>query len=640
MALHEAFNAGAASLPMLDADGELTDSLRDGEDEAEVAGAQVAKEASFPLASAAAAEAQGRRPAMEDAFAFADVGKEGCAFAVFDGHGGSGCALSIARGFEDAYPGMAARVGDDSAVEDLCLKLDAAFLQEFGGEDGAVENDSGSTGTFAFLTPTADASAYDVAVGNVGDSRVIAHRRAAGETEAMTVDHTPDLPEEHKRVTAAGGWVINNRVNGKLGVSRAFGDTFYKTAKDCRKHKVVAVPSVSRLRLVEGDVLLLCCDGVFEGEDVEEMTPDRAMEIVTAHLDSTPGDAGGAAVALCDAALANGSTDNCTAMVVILRAPPANPPPGGTSKAHAPQHVAKALVRKIDDPALGKSKPGEFKAFMQLVELTLDAGERSFGLEVEETAIHPDRGVRVTQVVKGGPAHRAWIRPGMYLVSVGGKGVGARTAVQRALAKSALSGRRALIMVRSDCPTWAKLRREHVATARSPSPPRRVPVAPRLTAYVRTKPSSRSKSASHARPGRGVPGQVERAHEDTVHRSRRDDTSYLAHHDPCAVLRPSSPSPKRAQFRKQVGSSVRHMSPINAQRNHHARSCTRKATSDLTQHRTGILDHVTLRPVGAARTLLFKHGGLAPVEASAAAPPPKKKKSIKRKRNGQAPHPP
>jgi protein phosphatase 1G len=62
---------------------------------------------------------------------------------------------------------------------------------------------------------------------NAGDSRAILCR--GGKGIRLTVDHKPTLPEETKRIKAAGGVVTpNKRVNGTLAVSRALGDHFLK----------------------------------------------------------------------------------------------------------------------------------------------------------------------------------------------------------------------------------------------------------------------------------------------------------------------------------------------------------------------------------------------------------------------------
>ena len=49
--------------------------------------------------------------------------------------------------------------------------------------------------------------------GNVGDSRAVIS--LCGEAEALSTDHKPVNEEEHKRITAAGGFVEFSRVNGQ-----------------------------------------------------------------------------------------------------------------------------------------------------------------------------------------------------------------------------------------------------------------------------------------------------------------------------------------------------------------------------------------------------------------------------------------
>ena len=48
----------------------------------------------------------------------------------------------------------------------------------------------------------------------------------------LSSDHKPELKSEEARIWAAGGNVIDNRVNGNLNLSRSFGDFKYKCRKD------------------------------------------------------------------------------------------------------------------------------------------------------------------------------------------------------------------------------------------------------------------------------------------------------------------------------------------------------------------------------------------------------------------------
>ena len=100
---------------------------------------------------------------------------------------------------------------------------------------------SGSTCTAVLVTPT------HYVFSNLGDSRaVLAHGSKACihappiasdstihcspslQVVYATKDHKPSLAVERNRIKAAGGMVMNERVDGGLAVSRAFGDFDYK----------------------------------------------------------------------------------------------------------------------------------------------------------------------------------------------------------------------------------------------------------------------------------------------------------------------------------------------------------------------------------------------------------------------------
>ena len=78
----------------------------------------------------------------------------------------------------------------------------------------------GSCATMTLITPT------HIYCANLGDSRTIISEN--GQLKVLTTDHKPMNQIENERIVAAGGRVMNNRVKGKLAVSRAIGDFMYK----------------------------------------------------------------------------------------------------------------------------------------------------------------------------------------------------------------------------------------------------------------------------------------------------------------------------------------------------------------------------------------------------------------------------
>jgi len=61
---------------------------------------------------------------------------------------------------------------------------------------------------------------------NLGDSRAVLSRN--GMAIDLSVDHKPNMQIETERISRLGGFVTDNRLFGRLGVSRSFGDFEYK----------------------------------------------------------------------------------------------------------------------------------------------------------------------------------------------------------------------------------------------------------------------------------------------------------------------------------------------------------------------------------------------------------------------------
>merc|ERR1712076_213862 len=61
---------------------------------------------------------------------------------------------------------------------------------------------------------------------NAGDSRTILYSNKR--VHPLSVDHKPDDDIEKQRISKAGGFIIEGRVNGNLNLSRAIGDLEYK----------------------------------------------------------------------------------------------------------------------------------------------------------------------------------------------------------------------------------------------------------------------------------------------------------------------------------------------------------------------------------------------------------------------------
>lgn len=106
---------------------------------------------------------------------------------------------------------------------------------------------------------------------NAGDARAVLARHGTG--VRLTYDHKGNDKQEVRRIQEAGGFVLNNRVNGTslppcasviladyllgvLAVTRSLGDS-------AMKEFVVGSPYTSEMELCDGDKwLIVACDGV------------------------------------------------------------------------------------------------------------------------------------------------------------------------------------------------------------------------------------------------------------------------------------------------------------------------------------------------------------------------------------------
>jgi serine/threonine protein phosphatase PrpC len=138
----------------------------------------------------------------------------------------------------------------------------------------------------------------------------------------MTQDHKPTDAEEHERITKAGGFIADGRVNGSLNLSRALGDMEYKRTKDLppQRQMVTANPEVRTLKLEQGDeFLILACDGIWD-----VLTNQEAVDFVRVRLQRGM-EPRAICEAMCDECLAPDTDgcgkgcDNMSAMVVVLK---------------------------------------------------------------------------------------------------------------------------------------------------------------------------------------------------------------------------------------------------------------------------------------------------------------------------------
>ncbi|KAF8530487.1 protein serine/threonine phosphatase 2C [Hysterangium stoloniferum] len=289
-------------------------------------------------------EDKGTRRTMEDAYAFvadfANVRGQGY-WAIFDGHAGKHAAewcgqhfhehlLETLRGSSSSVPEILnqtfhgvdrqlSKLAEDGQTHSGCTAV-TAFLR--------IEDAEGGQNFMHNISPSSKSSSSDVVshtyipphfvevssaqlshlrrvlyTANVGDARAVLCR--GGKAIRLTYDHKGSDKQEAKRIMDAGGFVMNNRVNGVLAVTRSLGDSSMKDF-------VVGAPYTTETELREEDeFLVIACDGLW---DVAE---DQKVVDLVRNVD----DPQAASQVLLRYALEHFTSDNVTVLVVRFKHP-------------------------------------------------------------------------------------------------------------------------------------------------------------------------------------------------------------------------------------------------------------------------------------------------------------------------------
>ncbi|CAE6415236.1 unnamed protein product [Rhizoctonia solani] len=254
---------------------------------------------------------RGQRRTMEDAYSFivdfADVRGQGY-FAIFDGHAGKHAAEWCGQNFHKKLLVNLAEFNEP--IPDILNRTFHSVDRELSEMAAQGTTHSGCTAVTAFLRlEDADGKAVSdpntpsrrvLYTANAGDARGVLCR--GGKAVRLTYDHKGSDKQEAKRIVDAGGFVLNNRVNGVLAVTRSLGDS-------AMKEFVVGSPYTTETELSDDDeFVILACDGLWDVADDQ-----AAVDLVRK---SAPNSAQDAAKILLDHALSSFSMDNVSVLVV------------------------------------------------------------------------------------------------------------------------------------------------------------------------------------------------------------------------------------------------------------------------------------------------------------------------------------
>ncbi|KAJ3216549.1 Protein phosphatase 2C 1 [Dinochytrium kinnereticum] len=282
---------------------------------------EIKKNAGFSIGFAEDRNKRYRRT-MEDAhsylYNFGGIDGQGF-FAIYDGHAGKGAAEWCGVNLHETFQSLLTE-NPTTPVPEL---LNKSFLMTDTQLSQKKSLFSGCTAIVAFIRTEereeeivpplshTDDQERDVKrkvkrkrrvlyTANVGDARAVLSR--GGKALRLSYDHKGSDSQEAQRIVGSGGFMVNNRVNGVLAVTRALGDV-------TMKEWVIGSPYTTETVLDEHDSLLvLACDGVWD-----VCTDQEAIE----HIEKT-NDPQKASEELLAYSLQKYSTDNLSVIVIRL----------------------------------------------------------------------------------------------------------------------------------------------------------------------------------------------------------------------------------------------------------------------------------------------------------------------------------
>jgi len=117
-------------------------------------------------------------------------------------------------------------------------------------------------------------------IANVGDSMAVLYK--AGKAVRLNLEHKISLSKERERIFNSGTNIINNRVGGRLNLTRAIGDHMFKSnsqLSNCQQ-AVIALPEIHKFTITDDmEFIVMGCDGIWDCVDVQDICDFISIKI-------------------------------------------------------------------------------------------------------------------------------------------------------------------------------------------------------------------------------------------------------------------------------------------------------------------------------------------------------------------------
>lgn len=216
-------------------------------------------------------------------------------FAVYDGHGGRGAVEFTAK---TLHLNLAEEFQKNPSISPLDALRNAYLSTDKQMAETQIQFSGTTCISVLILKQGNDRYLY---AANAGDARAVLNRN--GQALRLSYDHKGSDEAETKRIMDAGGFVVLHRVNGILAVTRSLGD-------HAMKDYVIGDPHLMEVKLEPTDThVIIACDGLWDvisdQEAIDLIVPEKKAQDMSAKLLTY--------------ALKNGSTDNVSVMVLVLK---------------------------------------------------------------------------------------------------------------------------------------------------------------------------------------------------------------------------------------------------------------------------------------------------------------------------------
>jgi protein phosphatase len=148
--------------------------------------------------------------------------------------------------------------------------------------DDLIAKDMGTTANILLIKNN------NLYLANVGDSFAVLFKN--GVATKLNQEHKTTLPSEYTRINKSGSRIINNRIEGRLNLTRALGIISYLLLGDLNfkrnpnlkfyEQAVTAYPEITKMKITKDfEFIIMACDGVWDCVDIQKLCEHISLQL-------------------------------------------------------------------------------------------------------------------------------------------------------------------------------------------------------------------------------------------------------------------------------------------------------------------------------------------------------------------------